>query len=139
MVDIDYFKRVNDTYGHLTGDRVISHVASVLRDAVRPGDIVCRFGGEEFVVFLADADQNAGAIMAERLRALVAESPVDEAGTTLNVTVSIGGSLKSAAEHIETAIQRADDALYRAKTGGRNQVHMHPIGNLRPDQTCKSA
>ena len=138
-VDIDYFKRVNDTYGHLTGDRVISHVASVLRDAVRPGDIVCRFGGEEFVVFLADADQNAGAIMAERLRALVAESPVDEAGTTLNVTVSIGGSLKSAAEHIETAIQRADDALYRAKTGGRNQVHMHPIGNLRPDQTCKSA
>ena len=138
MVDIDYFKRVNDTYGHLTGDKVISHVASVLRDAVRPGDIVCRFGGEEFVVFLSDADHTAGAAMAERLRALVADSPIDEAGTTLNVTVSIGGSLKGAAEHIETAIQRADDALYRAKNGGRNQVHMHPIGNLRPDQACKS-
>ncbi|WP_299729671.1 GGDEF domain-containing protein [uncultured Tateyamaria sp.] len=132
MVDIDFFKRVNDTYGHLTGDRVITHVASLLRGAVRPGDIVCRFGGEEFVVFLADADHTGGAAMAERLRALVAESPIDEAGTTLSVTVSIGGSLKEATDHIETAIQRADDALYRAKNGGRNQVHMHPIGNPRP-------
>ncbi|MEO1779702.1 MAG: GGDEF domain-containing protein [Pseudomonadota bacterium] len=132
MIDIDFFKRVNDTYGHLTGDKVVSHVASVLRDAVRPGDIVCRFGGEEFVVFIADADHIAGAAMAERLRALVAASPIDEAGTTLSVTVSIGGSLKEATDHIETAIQRADDALYRAKNGGRNQVRMYSIGNARP-------
>ncbi len=127
MVDIDFFKRVNDTYGHLTGDRVISHVAKVLQDAVEPGDIVCRFGGEEFVVFLAEADAETGAIMAERLRATVADSPIDDAGTTLNVTVSIGGSLKEAADNIETAIHRADAALYSAKNGGRNQVRMFPV------------
>ena len=139
MVDIDFFKRVNDTYGHLTGDKVISHVASVLQNAVRASDIVCRFGGEEFVVFLADADHAAGEAMAERLRALVADSPIDEAGNTLSVTVSIGGSLKDAAENIELAIQRADDALYRAKNGGRNQVRMHPIGNAQPASLTKSA
>ncbi len=139
MVDIDFFKRVNDTYGHLTGDKVISHVAAVLQDEVRPKDIVCRFGGEEFVIFLADADHGAGAVMAERLRAAVANSPIDDAGTTLSVTVSIGGSLKQATDHIETAIQRADDALYRAKNGGRNQVHMSSIGNPRSAPVAKYA
>ncbi|MFL4471875.1 GGDEF domain-containing protein [Tateyamaria armeniaca] len=139
MVDIDFFKRVNDTYGHLTGDKVIAHVATLLQRAVSPEDIVCRFGGEEFVVFLADTDHSAGAATAERLRALVADSPIDEAGTTLRVTVSIGGSLKEAADNIETAIQRADDALYVAKNDGRNQVRMHPIGNLRSDPARKIA
>lgn len=128
MVDIDFFKRVNDTYGHLTGDKVISHVANVLQSAVRPNDIVCRFGGEEFVVFLADADQEVGAAMAERLRALVADSPIDDAGTALSVTVSIGGSLKAATDDIETAIHRADAALYSAKNSGRNQVRMFATG-----------
>jgi len=139
MVDIDFFKRVNDTYGHLTGDKVISHVAAVLQDEVRPNDIVCRFGGEEFVIFIADADHGAGAATAERLRAAVANSPIDDAGTTLSVTVSIGGSLKQATDHIETAIQRADDALYRAKNGGRNQVHMSSIGNPRATPVAKYA
>lgn len=133
MVDIDYFKRVNDTYGHLTGDKVISHVASVLQNAVRPDDIVCRFGGEEFVIFLAEADHSAGVAMAERLRHLVENSPIDDAGAVLSVTVSIGGSLKDATENIEAAILRADDALYRAKNGGRNQVRISPIGNPQPD------
>ncbi|MEO0380682.1 MAG: GGDEF domain-containing protein [Pseudomonadota bacterium] len=139
MVDIDFFKRVNDTYGHLTGDKVISHVAAVLQGGVRPNDIVCRFGGEEFVIFLADADHDIGVVMAERLRTLVAESPIDDKGTTLSVTVSIGGSLKQATDDIETAIQRADDALYRAKNGGRNQVHVSPIGNVDPVAVRDSA
>ncbi|WP_299687836.1 GGDEF domain-containing protein [uncultured Tateyamaria sp.] len=139
MIDIDFFKRVNDTYGHLTGDRVISHVAQLLQETVRSNDIVCRFGGEEFVVFLADADHDVGAAMAERLRARVANSPIDEAGTTLGVTVSIGGSLKAATDHIEVAIQRADDALYRAKSGGRNQVRMFPVTGERPVAVGESA
>ncbi|WP_415921322.1 GGDEF domain-containing protein [Tateyamaria sp. SN6-1] len=129
MVDIDFFKHVNDTYGHLTGDKVISHVASLLQGAVRRDDIVCRFGGEEFVVFLAKADHSAGAAMAERLRKMVADTAMDDAGTVVNVTISIGGSLKDALEGVEAAISRADEALYRAKNAGRNQVQMWPIGN----------
>lgn len=132
MVDIDFFKRVNDTYGHLTGDKVIAHVANLLKNTVRKNDIVCRFGGEEFVVFLSNAGHDAGAAMAERLRAAVAESPIDDAGTVVSVTVSIGGSLKEATDDIDEAIRRADEALYRAKNDGRNQVKMFPIGNPQP-------
>lgn len=124
MVDIDFFKRVNDTYGHLAGDKVIARVAGVLKRETRPEDIVCRFGGEEFIVFLSNADYAAGAIMAERLRAVIAATPVISEGTHIRVTVSIGGSLKDATERIDASIRRADLALYRAKMGGRDRIEM---------------
>lgn len=126
MVDIDFFKRVNDTYGHLTGDKVITHVARVLQRETRPNDLVCRFGGEEFVIFLMNASLSKGTEIAERLRQQIEAQPIDDEGSMIGVTVSIGGSLKDAAEEIDDAIKRADEALYRAKSLGRNCTVFSP-------------
>ena len=122
MVDIDHFKTVNDTYGHMVGDEVIRHVAEVLRRNVRETDIVARFGGEEFVVFLDGHDSDVGCRAAERMRRDIAREAGLSGGQEVRVTVSIGGSLKEACDHIETAIHEADVALYRAKSQGRNQT-----------------
>ncbi len=97
MVDIDHFKRVNDSYGHLTGDAVIAHVAGILAQEVRNQDLVCRFGGEEFVVFLDQSSRAAALAVAERIRQRVEATPVDSEGYRVSVTVSIGGSLEQAA------------------------------------------
>lgn len=128
MVDIDHFKMVNDTYGHLAGDKVIREVATLMKSAVNPDDIVARFGGEEFVVFLHDHDQSTGHIVAERMRFAIAERPIQYQGITLNVTVSIGCSLKATCDGIEAAIQASDAALYRAKAAGRNRTVFAEVG-----------
>lgn len=122
MVDIDNFKTVNDTYGHLAGDQVIRHVAQILRRNVRPQDIVARFGGEEFVVFLDEQDSKAGYEVAERMRQNIASELCDIDGVSLHVTVSIGGSMKEAVDNIEYSINKADEAMYRAKQTGRNRT-----------------
>lgn len=122
MVDIDYFKKINDTYGHLAGDVVIARVAQLIDACIRPQDIICRFGGEEFVVFLSQASQAEGQDAAERIRTAVAQNEIVYADDLLSVTVSVGGSLVDAARDIDPAIRRADMALYEAKRGGRNRV-----------------
>lgn len=122
MIDIDFFKQVNDDYGHLAGDAVISRVATILRRNTRAEDIVCRFGGEEFVVFLSEKDSVDGFEVAERMRRSIAEDIVEFDGQDLKVTVSIGGSLKERLADVTLAIQQADEALYRAKSGGRNRT-----------------
>ena len=124
MVDIDHFKKVNDTYGHYAGDAVIKHVSQVLRAEVRAQDIVCRFGGEEFVVFLHEVSADQGLVVAERMRTAVAAAAAStgESGQEVSVTVSIGGSLKDRLADINVSIQQADAALYRAKSGGRNRT-----------------
>ncbi len=124
MVDIDFFKKVNDTHGHMVGDEVIKSVAQVLRANCREIDIVCRFGGEEFVIFLHKVTPEQGMEIAERMRRSVAAAPVRAGDTTVAVTVSIGGSLKDATDDIDAAIGQADGALYQAKEGGRNQSVM---------------
>ncbi|MGX9357393.1 GGDEF domain-containing protein [Roseobacteraceae bacterium S113] len=139
MVDIDFFKRINDTYGHLTGDKVIAHVARILNEETRPQDLVCRFGGEEFVVFLANVNEERGHEVAERLRHAIESAPLDEAGSVVTVTASIGGSLKAATDEIQDAIKRADDALYRAKESGRNRAIMEPISNGDAPPLAQSA
>ncbi|MBL4813118.1 MAG: GGDEF domain-containing protein [Rhodobacteraceae bacterium] len=126
MIDIDWFKNVNDTYGHLSGDKVIRSVADVLCRSTREKDIVCRFGGEEFLVFLHGLNPDQAHIVAERMRLTVAEQVVDCYGTPVSVTVSIGGSLKDSLKGIEMAIQEADEALYMAKAAGRNQTVFNP-------------
>lgn len=126
MVDIDHFKQVNDSHGHLAGDIVIAEVARLLRDIVRAEDIVCRFGGEEFVIFLRDHDYGRGERVAERMRAAIAGHRITVNGTQLCVTVSIGGSLKQALDDLMQAIQQADEALYRAKRLGRNRIEFGP-------------
>lgn len=122
MVDIDHFKEVNDQYGHLVGDAVIQSVAKAIRSSVRETDVVCRFGGEEFVIFLSEANEAAAWAMAERMRKLVEQKGTVVDGGEVFVTVSVGGSMKSALEKIEDAIRRADACLYEAKRMGRNQT-----------------
>lgn len=122
MVDIDEFKDVNDTHGHLAGDAVISRVAGILRHNIRADDIVCRFGGEEFVIFLSRKDRSGGIEVAERMRKMIAADVLKFGGKDVRVTVSIGGSLKERLVDVNLAIKQADEALYRAKSGGRNMT-----------------
>lgn len=122
MIDIDEFKSVNDTYGHLAGDAVIARVATILSRNLRDNDLVCRFGGEEFIVFLYEQSEEGGFAVAERMRQMIEEDAFEFNGTLLRVTVSIGGSLKDRIKDIEMAIQEADHALYRAKNAGRNRT-----------------
>lgn len=124
MVDIDHFKAVNDTYGHLAGDAVILSVANKLKAQLRADDIVCRFGGEEFMVFLRSATAQEGENIAERIRKSIAAAQTPTERGAISVTVSLGGSLKEQLEHVEEAIKRADDCLYRAKAAGRNRTVM---------------
>ncbi|WP_068310773.1 GGDEF domain-containing protein [Aliiruegeria sabulilitoris] len=124
MVDIDHFKTVNDTYGHIAGDAVIRHVAQILQKNTRSKDIVCRFGGEEFIVFLFGVGMENGLDVAERIRRVVEAEVMRHDGLKFQVTVSIGGSLKDRTDEVNRAIRKADEALYRAKQLGRNRSIM---------------
>jgi diguanylate cyclase (GGDEF)-like protein len=124
IVDIDHFKRVNDTHGHACGDRVIVTLAQLLKQQSRTDDLVARFGGEEFVLLLPNADLQQAEVIAERIRGAAELASVKtEAGELLRVTVSIGtAALNLASESVEAALARADRALYEAKNKGRNRV-----------------
>jgi diguanylate cyclase (GGDEF)-like protein len=123
LVDIDHFKRVNDTHGHLTGDQVLAGLADVLRQQVRETDVVGRFGGEEFVVLLPGADTAEAIKVAERLRAQVGTMVTSAADVEVTVTVSIGAALLGQhGDELRALLTAADLALYQAKKAGRNQV-----------------
>jgi diguanylate cyclase (GGDEF)-like protein len=125
MLDVDHFKYVNDTYGHLSGDRVLRQMAKTLAERTRAQDQVGRFGGEEFLVIVPDTDVDGALTLAETLRTSIENVAfVTEEGKAINVTVSIGVSQLRAsdAQQPEKLIASADQALYRAKLGGRNRV-----------------
>lgn len=123
MIDIDHFKRINDKFGHATGDRVLADVANVLRNTAREADNAFRFGGEEFLILL-DGTNHAGAkIAAERLRQQVADQQPDVGRLLHRITVSVGcATLRENETSIELT-ERADAALYQAKASGRNCIH----------------
>lgn len=121
MVDIDRFKNVNDSFGHLAGDAVIRMTADILRSGLRDSDLVARFGGEEFVIFLDGRDMDAAFQVAERLREGVADTAVVFGGQRISTSVSIGIATCSDDVPLTRAIQEADAALYKAKSGGRNR------------------
>jgi diguanylate cyclase (GGDEF)-like protein len=129
MLDIDYFKKVNDTYGHPAGDAVLQTVAKTLVKCVRPMDTVARFGGEEFVIILPSCQGHYGQQVAERIREAVSALKVTVSpGLQLNITISIGGAyaprwVRSTAE---LWVERADIELYHAKSSGRNRVCIEP-------------
>jgi diguanylate cyclase (GGDEF)-like protein len=135
LVDIDHFKRVNDAHGHLVGDQVLAAVAGTLQAAVRPSDLVGRFGGEEFVLLLPDSTPVGALGTAERVRALVEQlaHPVSASAPPVVVTVSVGvASLGTAAHDLTGLLEQADAALLRAKADGRDRVRVAPALPLEP-------
>ncbi len=122
IVDVDHFKRFNDTYGHTGGNIALQDISSRIKHAARRMDIVCRYGGEEFIVILPKCDLDGAVHFAERLREDVASSPVKTDDIDVPVTISLGCSVYNPNEKMTEFIERADQALYRAKEGGRNRV-----------------
>jgi diguanylate cyclase (GGDEF)-like protein len=121
MLDVDHFKVVNDRYGHAAGDRVLKFVANTLRDMVRDEDIICRFGGEEFLLLFPETSLAQAEIVAERIRSYI-ETTVADVESNCQITVSIGCTQISEEEDLARAIGRGDNALYDAKNKGRNRV-----------------
>jgi diguanylate cyclase (GGDEF)-like protein len=123
MLDLDHFKQINDTYGHPVGDQVVQEFAKRCQCSLRDVDLIGRYGGEEILIFLPETDLQTAMEVAERLRASVAERPINISGQKINITVSIGvsGQDENTLE-LETLIARADQAMYMAKHKGRNCV-----------------
>lgn len=130
MLDIDYFKRVNDTFGHLAGDQVLRSLPELIRGQLRINDIPCRYGGEEFGVILPETAGEQAADVAERIRSVVAAAPIAlPDGRALRVTVSLGiATFPKDAENEESLVSAADLALYQAKRTGRNRICVAAVG-----------
>lgn len=128
MLDIDYFKQVNDRHGHACGDQVLQEVAQRCRENTREVDVLGRYGGEEFVIVLSNVSYGPARMVAERLRAYVAATPVETTTGPIPVTISIGiALLDDVTATLEALVQRADGALYNAKRNGRNRVEVDEV------------
>ncbi|MFQ5698107.1 MAG: diguanylate cyclase [Myxococcota bacterium] len=133
MADIDHFKQLNDTHGHLFGDIVLQGVAGALREVARQSDVVCRFGGEEFVLLLTDTPLQGGIDVAERLRQAVESKGFEVCGQILSVTASFGVATTDRIEEplsTEALLSAADQALYSSKQNGRNCVHAFGLDGI---------
>jgi two-component system chemotaxis response regulator CheY len=124
IADLDYFKRINDTYGHRTGDAVLQEAARRMQLALRPYDRLGRYGGEEFLIIASDCDLSQTAALAERIRSFMSTEPVKDQFSEIFVTVSLGIAIGSgqAGEDAGALVAIADEALYRAKKAGRNRI-----------------
>lgn len=124
ILDLDHFKRINDEYGHLAGDKVLKIIASVLRKRLRGTDFIARFGGEEFVMLMPGTVPAVGAKLLEKLRASIEACPFHFKGEPVTITVSMGMTAFRPGEHSDLVLKRADQALYRAKHAGRNRIEL---------------
>jgi len=127
MIDIDFFKNINDAHGHDAGDRILKQFSAGISRNIRGIDLACRFGGEEFVVIMPETDMAIASLVAERIRQYTETFSFDVGGVNpVAMTTSIGvTSLIGNGDTPETILKRADDALYRAKNDGRNRVSEH--------------
>ena len=124
VADIDNFKRINDTYGHVVGDVALKAVARCMAENLRPHDLLVRYGGEEFAMLLPDTGLVEASVIAQRLRATIADSEMRYYEISFRITISIGIAPARLEEKLEILIGEADRALYRAKDLGRNRVEV---------------
>ena len=126
LADLDHFKRINDTYGHLAGDAVLKEAALRMKSGVRPYDTVGRYGGEEFLLVVPSSDAGGTNTVAERVRQSLEAAPIRTDAGQVWVTASLGVAISTEAEPIEPEeiLRQADEALYRAKSRGRNRVEL---------------
>jgi len=123
MIDLDHFKRINDTYGHVCGDAILRDFSEVVSSRLRKSEFLARYGGEEFVLTLPETDLRGAGIVAESIRLLVEKHSFSWEGHLLSITISIGGALLGPdMTTVGELVQAADDELYKAKRGGRNRV-----------------
>ena len=134
MVDLDHFKRVNDTWGHEVGNRVLRQTAETIQQLLRRVDIACRYGGEEFVLILPATPLPRAITVANRLRQAIATKPIELEDGEFSVTASMGVAVYGRNSRLtaETLIKEADEQLYRAKAGGRNRVEHVDLDQTRP-------
>ncbi|MCU0292225.1 MAG: GGDEF domain-containing protein [Thermoanaerobaculaceae bacterium] len=123
LADVDDFKRCNDQWGHACGDQVLRELARMIRSAVRATDTVGRWGGEEFLLVLPATDEDGASEVAEKIRALVASSPIVWEGQEVSLTLTLGVTATGSGD-IETALRRADEALYAGKRNGKNRTEL---------------
>jgi two-component system cell cycle response regulator len=131
LADLDHFKYINDTYGHLAGDAVLREAARRMRDAIRPYDSIGRYGGEEFLLVLSNCDTIGAVAIAERLLQAVRKDTIVLAEATVSVTLSAGVATSGVVQDLETLVGAADAALYRAKRGGRNRVEVATAADMK--------
>lgn len=122
MLDIDHFKKINDSYGHIVGDQALKAVAKMIKETIRDSDVAFRYGGEEFVVLLNNTSEPGSSLLAERIRQNIANLDIPIEGSTLKLTISLGAAVLGGNESGEELLKRADEALYQAKNSGRNRV-----------------
>ncbi|OGX26375.1 MAG: hypothetical protein A3D10_08110 [Omnitrophica WOR_2 bacterium RIFCSPHIGHO2_02_FULL_48_11] len=123
MIDVDYFKRFNDQYGHMVGDQILHKIGMIIKENIRGIDIVGRYGGEEFVVVLPDTDRKGAGFVAERIRSATEATQIQAYDTVVSVTISIGLTVfPDDAESLSQLIEKADQSLYQAKSTGRNRI-----------------
>ena len=136
LIDVDRFKRINDQFGHAKGDAVLKGIVSLVANRSRKLDLLFRIGGEEFMLLLPDTQEAAAALVAEQLRASVAESPLLD---DRQLTVSIGVGELQLGESLDSWMKHADDALYAAKKAGRNRVVCRGLPRTGEDSTLPDA
>ena len=124
VLDIDYFKTVNDKLGHLGGDHVLSAVSKVIKASTRAADFVCRWGGEEFLIVIKDCDEHNAVLLAEKIRQALEQETIIYKNEQIKLTASLGVAVARAGDKLEPVMERADAAMYGAKMAGRNQVNL---------------
>jgi diguanylate cyclase (GGDEF)-like protein len=125
FVDIDHFKKINDTYGHQAGDYVLAAVARELNTTIRAEDVLARYGGEEFAIICREIEKEGALALGERLRSAVERAKFEHEGRTIPVTISVGAAVAHKPQQVQPLIASADAAMYEAKRAGRNRVFFH--------------
>ena len=132
MIDIDHFKKINDTHGHAAGDDAIKRIAEIINQSIRTTDKAARFGGEEFVVLLREIDQETALLLADRIRRSIEEETIRHGEIAFPATVSIGVAINAEGDRdVQDMIERADQGLYVAKKTGRNRTFLMPVSDGR--------